>query len=275
MTLDEYHKVLTAKVQGTWNLHNVSVEQNLNLDFFTLLSSIAGLCGTKGQANYAAANTFLDAFAAYRQGLGLPACSVDLGVISEVGYMAERDDLKSRYDESVWHAIGERTLRKIFNFSTLQQQLPAHRGKQNSQMITGLQVPQPAHSVLLENTRFLGLFSEGQNMSQDSQRDGPNGLETIRIMIASKAAAKDILGMTTQILNNYLMRSLRLTEDLDFARPLSAYGVDSLAAVELRNFLKLELGVELTTLDVVNAPSLVSMCQTIIAHISKMSSVAE
>ncbi|GAP86891.1 putative acyl transferase acyl hydrolase lysophospholipase [Rosellinia necatrix] len=271
MTLDEYHKVLSAKVEGTWNLHHVSLEQNLDLDFFTPLSSISGLCGTKGQANYAAANTFLDAFASYRQNMGLPACAVDLGVISEVGYMAEREDLKSRYDESVWHAIGERTLRKIFNFSSLQQQQPEWMNERISpQMVTGLQVPQPEHSVLLTDARFLGLFSEGQTNSRESGREGPKDLETIRVMISSNAGAKAILDLTIQILNNYLMRSLRLTEALDFARPLSAYGVDSLAAVELRNFLRIELGVELTTLDVVNAPSLVSMCQTIIAHISKM-----
>jgi hypothetical protein len=63
MTIDEYHGALACKLQGTWNLHNTALEQNLSLDFFTLLSSISGVVGQKGQANYAAGNAVLDAFA--------------------------------------------------------------------------------------------------------------------------------------------------------------------------------------------------------------------
>lgn len=123
MTVEEYHDVLRCKVQGTWNLHTVSAELGLPLDFFTRLSSISGLCGSKGQANYAAANAFLDAFASYRAGtLGQPATSVDLGVIEDIVYMAEREELQHRYDRRVRHPINERLLRKIFGFSIMQQQ---------------------------------------------------------------------------------------------------------------------------------------------------------
>ena len=150
------------------NLHNVSLEQDASLDFFTLLSSVFGLCGNKGQANYAAANAFLDAFASSRRSLGLSACSVDLGVIADVGYMAERDYLKSRYDDAVWHVIDERLLRKIFGFSILQQQQPAPVNIQSaSQMITGLRVPQPEHSELLRDARFAGLSSQGHIGGQE------------------------------------------------------------------------------------------------------------
>lgn len=95
-------------------------------------------------------------------------------------------------------------------------------------------------------------------------------------MIRSKAENKATLDMTSHMLNDYLMRSLRLSDPLDFARPLSAYGIDSLAAVEFRKFLKVELHFELTTIEVVNAPSLVSICEKIIVcekiieQISKM-----
>ena len=78
MTVAQFHDAVRCKVQGTWNLHTAAMEQNLSLDFFTMLSSISGLVGQKGQANYAAANTFLDSLAVYRQGLGLPAWYVFL-----------------------------------------------------------------------------------------------------------------------------------------------------------------------------------------------------
>lgn len=76
-----------------------------------------------------------------------------------------------------------------------------------------------------------------------------------------------MLELVSTLLNGYLMRSLRLSDALDFARPLSAYGVDSLAAVEFCNFLRAELMIELTTLQVINASSLSSISETIIKNI--------
>ncbi|GIJ92472.1 putative PKS/NRPS-like protein biosynthetic cluster [Aspergillus pseudoviridinutans] len=71
MTVEEYHATISSKVQGAWNMHHAAQHLNLSLDFFTMLSSISGVVGQKGQANYAAANVFMDAFAVYRQSLGL------------------------------------------------------------------------------------------------------------------------------------------------------------------------------------------------------------
>lgn len=65
MSITEFHEAIEAKVRGTWNLHNVSVQRRCELDFFTMLSNISGVVGQKGQANYAAANVFLDNFALY------------------------------------------------------------------------------------------------------------------------------------------------------------------------------------------------------------------
>src|SRR5450755_2652821 len=100
MTVQDFHETIGSKVQGTWNLHNVALEQASPLDFFTMLSSISGVVGQKGQANYAAASVFLDSFASYRHRLNLSASSVDLGVIEDVGYVAERSKLKEAFDAS-------------------------------------------------------------------------------------------------------------------------------------------------------------------------------
>jgi hypothetical protein len=63
MTVQEFHETIGCKVKGTWNLHMASLSQPTRLDFFTLLSSVSGVIGQRGQANYAAANVFLDSFA--------------------------------------------------------------------------------------------------------------------------------------------------------------------------------------------------------------------
>ena len=128
MTIDEYHTTIKSKVQGTWNLHNVALESKHPLDFFTMLSSISGVVGQKGQANYAAANVFLDSFAGYQRKLGLAADTIDLGAIEDVGYMSVHNDLMVALDTSAWTPINEALFHKIVRYSIIQQVAPIDRG---------------------------------------------------------------------------------------------------------------------------------------------------
>ena len=85
MSLDCYEDAVRPKVQGTLNLHQQL--SPASLDFFILLSSCAGIIGNDGQANYASACTFQDAFARYCTRLGKPTRSLDLGMIEGAGYV--------------------------------------------------------------------------------------------------------------------------------------------------------------------------------------------
>lgn len=69
------------------------------------------------------------------------------------------------------------------------------------------------------------------------------------------------------MVNNGFVRMLRLSEPMDPARPLVAYGIDSLAAVKVRNWVRNELGALVTTVDIMNASSLVSFCEKIVAKV--------
>ena len=76
-------KVMAPKVEGAWNLHLLTRE--LPLDYFVLFSSMASQMGNPGQANYAAANAFLDSLAHYRRARELPALTVNWGALADVG----------------------------------------------------------------------------------------------------------------------------------------------------------------------------------------------
>jgi NAD(P)-dependent dehydrogenase (short-subunit alcohol dehydrogenase family)/acyl carrier protein len=99
-TMERFERVLSPKAVGGWNLHIHTL--GLPLDYFVLFSSAAALLGSPGQANYAAANAYLDSLAHYRRAQGLPALSINWGSWAEAG-MAAR--LKESEGER-WAAIG-------------------------------------------------------------------------------------------------------------------------------------------------------------------------
>jgi aryl carrier-like protein len=273
MTLKEYHEAVAPKIQGTWNLHNVALKLNFDLDFFSMLSSISGVAGTRGQANYSAANVFMDSFASYRQQQGLPANSIDLGVIEDSGFVADNDGFKEKhFDSRVYCGINDQLLRKILYLSILQQtEKTAVSPESAAQMISGIIVPQPTDSLLARDPRFSALFTQTEGLhsgAHDGNRSGSSEVQALLLLLRAKSADHaSRLAAMIKVVNNCFVRMLRLSEPMDPERPLAVYGIDSLSAVEVRNWVRTELGAQVTTLDIMNAPSMKAFCEKIISKI--------
>ena len=284
MTHDDYHTAIHAKVNGTWNIHVAAQqEQKLPLDFFTMLSSVSGLVGMKGQANYAAGNAFLDAFANYRQAQGLHANSINLGVIEEVGFIAEMEEgdaLAARFDEREWPPINERTLRQILSYSILQQDDPRHplSAASAAQLISGMAYPLPAGAALSENPRFDYLFNpsaggDAGSSAVDDARASDSAVDqavrAFKVQHASGAADTELVKTALQALQPQIAVLLRLETEVEEGKPLLAYGLDSLSAVELRGWVRQQLGAELSTLDITNAGSLLALCEKVVSKLPR------
>ncbi|EQB57536.1 beta-ketoacyl synthase domain-containing protein [Colletotrichum gloeosporioides Cg-14] len=271
MTLEEYHQAVGCKIQGTWNLHDAAEKLGLELDFFTMLSSISGVIGQRGQANYAAANVFLDSFAAYRRQRGQAACSIDLGVIEDDGFIANNDGFQEKhFDSRTFKGINNGLLRQILYFSILQQAGRFPGSPSATQMVTGIVAPQPADSALLQDARFAALRtgSAGGRAAGEGGNSANADVQALLLLLKSKSAETSAqTAATVDVVNKCFVRMLRLSEPMDPARPLSVYGIDSLAAVEVRNWVRNELGALVTTVDIMNASSLLSFCEKIVSKI--------
>ena len=277
MAVEEYHKVLPCKIQGTWNLHNVALSHSLNLDFFTMLSSISSIVGTGAQANYVAANAFQDAFSSYRRGLGLPACTVNLGIVEDVGYMNRNSDVLARFDESELAVfLNENMVCKILDYSIMNQSAdPISSEAFRGSIITGLRVPIPPDSEPARYARFSALLArqDGRGGAEGEAGSGASAgnkdalsadVRKLKSLLQSKIEPAVAVEKTLEVVINYLAKTLRVEGQIEPERPLTAYGMDSLAVVEFRSWLRRELGAGLSTLDVTTASSLVALCKIIL-----------
>ena len=119
MSSQSWHTGIDPKVHGTWLLHNALRKGNrdADLDFFLMTSSVSGTVGTATESNYCSANSFLDAFARYRNSIGLPAVAVGLGMISEVGYLHENPDIEAMLKRIGMHSINEDEFLQIIDLA--------------------------------------------------------------------------------------------------------------------------------------------------------------
>lgn len=252
MTLRDYEEVVRPKVQGTWNLHNMLP---YDLDFFLMLSSTSGIIGNASQAAYAAASTFLDSMARYRKARGRPAATVDLGVILGVGYVAENKELAKHLERQGFEGTTEQELTGLIEVAIRNQREPDLQ----SQMISGLGTWNEAQGAAysgalfshfrraaLKSTNNSGQNGEGKGRIQDEIREATSLDQAASIVCEAIIAKVASLSMIP-------------IEDINPSRPMSEYGMDSLVAVEMRNWLFRELDATVPILELLSNKPLTAL----------------
>ena len=269
MTFDNWTDATAAKVQGTWNLHNALKDQPL--DFFVLLSSIYGIHGNPGQANYAAASTFLDAFVQFRQNLGLPASVIDLGVMEDIGYVSRHPTILENLRRAGAQLIGENdfleSLQLAIRSSSLNKpSLPTMTESyvNRAQFVVGTAQHAP-------DARGRGLTANGSQDVSDVvlyPNNETDSAATLRRFVDNVKADPSTLE-DTEAVDEFLatqvaecVKSLLVFGDnseVSTSQKLADLGLDSLIAVELQSWWLLNLGTRVSILELTNSASILEL----------------
>jgi acyl transferase domain-containing protein/acyl carrier protein len=254
LTPERFQRVLAPKVCGAWNLHQQT--KSLPLDFFVMFSSGAAIVGNPGQANYVAANAFLDALAHHRRAAGLPALAVDWGMIGEVGYVSRREKIAEHLERQGLIAIAPRQATKILGrlicANNPQVAVMRHDWHKFSQFL-----PRVAQSP--RYSRLLTGASTGAN-----NPDGPPILERLK-----NSSAAEQQGILETYLREQSARVLRVAAaEIPLDRPLSQLGLDSLMAVELMNRIEADLKVNINTSGLLGGQSIVALARELGGRLS-------
>lgn len=250
MTLQQWQDVLAPKVHGTWNLHRLLPQKDM--DFFIMLSSIVGVRGNASQGAYSAGGTFQDAFANYRRSLGLPAVSIDLGKIDEVGYVAERsEETAKRLDESGVSAMSKNQFLAALKVAV------TTGASASAQIITGLRTYSPDRALPEYDVNTFAMFRRTGEATKQSA--GDEGTTTARPRDALRQATS-IEEATAAFCAAFVdkMSSLLMVavDNIDFSKSINEYGMDSLVAVEMRNWLFKEMDITVPILELLANQSL-------------------
>lgn len=262
MTYEGWNMPLGPKVTGTWNLHLAL--RNSPLDFFTVFSSVSGLCGNSGQANYAAASTFLDSFVQYRRHQGLPASVLDLGVFGEIGCLAQDPKLLSVLRANSVRLLEEKQLMEALELAICQQkqQQPVADSSSSGDLTSpvlavGMGSTKPHSNPDVtppwpRDARFGAYYihdsqDDGANHNVDGG-DGSRGssliaeVENNRYVLHEPGIERRVTREMGLLISSSTGRGGKDMSDEDMAN----MAIDSLMSIEIRNWIRRKMSIEIS-----------------------------
>ena len=231
------------------------------MDFFITLSSLTAIIGNAGQANYAAGNSYMDGLVRHRLALGEKATTINLGWIEDEGFVAENAPLLAFYASNEY--MRGVSIREVH--ALLEHFCDPNRAMQNfddAQIITGLGTPSQGTDQnrggrdvpWVRKRTFRHLLASAANVSSTAMTSSTT--VTYGAAFREAQTAEERTAAVTAGVVQKLSYALSVpAQELDTAKPLHAYGVDSLLAIELRNYFARDFCAEVAIFDIMGASS--------------------
>lgn len=277
MTYAAWNSVLAPKVTGTWNLHDQLEKAQLN--FFVLASSLSCVVGRPGQASYSAANSFLQSFSHYRRSLGLPCSVVDIGAVEDVGYTSRHLGTSISLRGWRYTPVQQEDFLNSIEIS-IRNSRPCRESKfpdryvDFGQITTGMHVSDNGAVNLWDSDARLSRFQEADREHNSST---PGSISSLQHLLHSAHRNPQILQdqeslsivtfEVSQMLQTLLVGSE--SDIVDDDRPLSNHKLDSLVRIEIRNWWKNILGIDIHVLDIMKLSTVSAMGKAAIAMLQE------
>lgn len=278
LDFQDWDSAVSPKVKGSWNLHACLPR---GLDFFVLLSSIMGLVGTKKLAGYNAGNTYQAALARYRTSLGEHAICLDLGGIPDKGYVAENNELRNSIFQRNKHLLPvsmDEVFALLETYCLSNIGMFGRRPDQDPEVIIGLNPPafwrhkvdsvpftmtQPfwGHMNHLPLSSQAGGSDDTENAVAEGTVKRKRALDMVQSLTSATVGSDSFWDEVRTIVSNALAEQtaelLGIAEKrLDPEAPLTDCGIDSLSAIDLRDYVRRVFGVEMPVFEILEGATL-------------------
>ena len=237
-----------------------------------MTSSIVGIVGTPSQGAYTAANAFQDAFARFRLSHSLPATALALGLILEVGSVSNSKGFQQMLQRNATYGVSETEFLQLLE-GALCEPMKSRQGSTLSkldsgcpaQVVTGLEAARfipylesdrANDLVWFKNTRFQAVtqaISERARTRNSATNHASRGTTSLSNRLQETSSPEEKLTIVREAISSRIGELIGLAaDDIDAGKSISHYGLDSLTAGELRNWLTRSLGMEVSMIQLLN-----------------------
>jgi len=246
-------RVIAPKALGAWLLHEGT--RDIALDCFVMFSSISSIFGNPAQGNYAAANAFLDSLAHHRQALGLPALTINWGVLGGEGYVAR--------NERVAEFLAKQGISELSPGEVLAIVESSLRA--GSAQVAAIRVDWAKWKTFFRGMQGNPLLERIFAAVKDQDSAGVVSDWRNKIESAAPAEKETVIAHAVREVVGSVLRVK--PETLRNDQPLTDLGLDSLMGVEIENSLEAAIGVALPPTSLMRARTIGQIATLIAGHV--------
>jgi acyl carrier protein/nucleoside-diphosphate-sugar epimerase len=245
--------VIGPKARGAWLLHQAS--RDMRVDCFVMFSSVSSIFGNPAQGNYAAANAFLDSLAHHRHALGLPALTINWGVLGGEGYVARNERVAEFLAKQGISAISPGEVVSIVESSL----------RAGNAQVAAIRVDWTKWKTFFRGMQGNPLLERIFTLGEGQESSGPSNDWRNRIEATAPAEKESVIA---QVVREVVGAVLRVKPDtLRNDQPLTDLGLDSLMGVEIENSLEATIGVALPPTSLMRARTIGQIASLIAGHV--------
>jgi acyl carrier protein len=261
MTSHDFEVPLQTKLKGTLNLEDAF--KNTNLDFFIMLSSAANIVGTSGQGNYNAGNSVQDALAHLSKSKDCHYLTFNLGMVEGTGHIEDHDTRNNWLYRAGLKMIQQADLDKMLEYILS----PTARADRLPQLVAGFDPQTLSRAETINGTIRSPLFAHVLEPIKVEQKQETITKKKSFREIYDTDGPEEALVFTTAAVSTKLSSLTSVDAgSMDLDKAIVDFGLDSLIAIELRNWIRREFKASLQSLEILNEQSIRLLAKKIISR---------